>query len=345
MADLVYPFGDVPAAGASAEIVPGVHWIRMPMPFALSHINLYAIADVDGWTIVDTGLETGETMTAWRNLFSGPAPISAHRPTRVVATHMHPDHIGMGGWLTRKFGCELWMTRLEYFNCRMLVADTGREAPEDGVRFYRKAGWNEDAIEDYRARFGAFGKMIYQLPDSYHRMQDQDVVHIGHHAWRVVVGTGHSPEHACLYCEDLKLLISGDQVLPKISSNVSVFPTEPEADPLTDWFASIEKIKAEVPDDVLVLPSHNEPFRGLHERLDQLAKGHAEALQRLRQRLSQPCRVIDVFTALFKREVGSEQQTLGLATGESLAHINYLLRRGEAEVHSISDGVVWYGAA
>jgi glyoxylase-like metal-dependent hydrolase (beta-lactamase superfamily II) len=125
----------------------------------------------------------------------------------------------------------LWITRLEYLNCRVLTADTRHEAPEDGVRFYRKAGWTEEDIENYRARFGNFGKMIYQLPDSYHRLQKGDRVTIGEHQWRVIVGTGHSPEHACFYCAELKLLISGDQVLPKISSNVSVFPTEPDADP------------------------------------------------------------------------------------------------------------------
>ncbi|WP_439955514.1 hypothetical protein, partial [Klebsiella pneumoniae] len=74
-------------------------------------------------------------------------------------------------------------------------------------------------------------------------------------------------------------LISGDQVLPKISSNVSVFPTEPDGDPLTDWLNSLAKVKREVPDDVLVLPAHNEPFRGLHARLDHLARGHERGLE------------------------------------------------------------------
>ena len=342
MADLEYPFETVPDTGATIEVAPGVHWIRMPMPFSLSHINLWAIEDDDGWAIVDTGLQTNDTVVAWRALLTGPGPLSGRKPSRVFVTHMHPDHIGMAGRLTRRFDCQLWMTRLEYLNCRMLVTDTGREAPEDGVRFYRRAGWDDEQIETYRARFGSFGKMIYQLPDSYHRIEDGDRLRIGAHEWQVVVGTGHSPEHACLYCPDLKLLISGDQVLPRISSNVSVFPTEPAGDPLADWTASVAKIKSAVADDVLVLPAHNEPFRGLHARLDRLAAGQEEGLMRLRSMLTEPRRAIDVFKALFKRDVGDDPQQWSLATGESLAHLNYLIGRGEAKVDSMTDGVVWY---
>jgi len=347
---VLYPCGAPPPSGQTREIAPGVLWIRMPMPFALDHINLWAIRDGDvgdseaGWAIVDTGLQTVDTSTAWRNLFAGPG-VLAHSPvTRVLVTHMHPDHIGMAGWMTRKFECRLWMTRLEYLNCRVLTADTGREAPEDGVRFYRMAGWSEDDIENYRARFGGFGKMIHALPDSYRRLRDGERLIIGDHEWRVVVGTGHSPEHACLYCRDLQLFISGDQVLPKISSNVSVFPTEPDANPLADWLASIEKIKREVPDDVLVLPAHNEPFRGLHARLDNLAAGHERSLARLRDYLDEPKRAVDVFGALFSRPI-NDPHLLNLATGESIAHINYLLRRKEAVVGKVVDGVAWYQLA
>lgn len=341
---LVYPCGDPPETGCVHEVAPGILWIRMPMPFALSHINLWVIEDDDGWAIVDTGLRTSDTTAAWHKLFDG--PLGQRRATRVLATHMHPDHIGMAGWLTRKFDCRLWMTRLEYLTCRMLVADTVREAPEDGIRFYRQAGWNEDAIEQYRARFGNFGKMTHALPDSYRRLQDGERIVIGRHEWRVVVGSGHSPEHACLYCSDLKLLISGDQVLPRISSNVSVFPTEPDADPLGDWISSLEKLKREVPNDVLVLPAHNEPFHGLHERLDHLSRSQARALDRLRAALLQPKRAVDVFSTLFSRQIASDDPgQLGLATGESLAHLNYLIHRGEIVAKAGQDGVVWYNMA
>ncbi|RJG27169.1 MBL fold metallo-hydrolase [Massilia cavernae] len=341
---LAYPCGDPPETGATREVAPGVRWIRMPMPASLSHINLWAIEEEGGWAIVDTGLRTEETITAWSQLFAG--PLGGRPVTRVLVTHMHPDHIGMAGWLTRKFACRLWISRLEYLVCRMLLADTGREAPADAIDFYRRAGWSCESIEHYRARFGNFGKMIYTLPDSYRRMQDGDVFTIGQHEWRVVVGTGHSPEHACLYCPAMKLLISGDQVLPRISSNVSVHPTEPDADPLADWLASIDTVRRAVPNDVLVLPAHGEPFHGLHERLDYLAQGQLRSLDRLRRSLDVPRRAVDVFGALFASAVTSDNaMQLNLATGESIAHLNYLVHRGEVAMQTDHDGVAWYRMA
>jgi glyoxylase-like metal-dependent hydrolase (beta-lactamase superfamily II) len=261
----------------------------------------------------------------------------------VFVTHMHPDHIGMAGWMTRKFDCRLWISRLEFLMCRSLAADTGREAPADALTFYRAAGWDEEAIEHYRARFGGFGRALHALPDSFQRLSDGDEVRIGAHVWRVVVGSGHSPEHACLYCPELKLLISGDQVLPRISSNVSVFPTEPEGDPLTDWLTSLARIKTKVPDDVLVLPAHNDPFYGLHARIDHLIEGHERGLARLGELIAEPQRAVDVFHVLFRRKI--DQGLLGMATGESLAHLNCLISRGQAQRTRDDNGVDWYRAA
>src|SRR5438552_4028154 len=163
---------------------------------------------------------------------------------------------------------------------------------------------------------------------------------IGGRLWRAVVGRGHSPEHLCLHCPQLEVLISGDQVLPRISSNVSVFPTEPDANPLSEWLESLAAIKRQVPDEVLVLPSHNEPFRGLHARLEALIEGHEERLARVHQELSQPQRAIDVFGALFRRRVGLDM--LGMATGESIAHLTCLIARGVATGELDAAGVTWY---
>jgi glyoxylase-like metal-dependent hydrolase (beta-lactamase superfamily II) len=343
-AGLAYPFEAPPARGTTLEVAPGVRWIRMPMPMALDHINLWAIDDRAGWAVVDTGMRTDEATAVWRELFA-----NSHetRPiTRVFVTHMHPDHVGLAGWLTRKFDCRLWMTRLEYLHCRMLVGDSHREAPADGVAFYHRAGWTEAALETYRARFGNFGQRIHALPDSYRRMHDGEEIVIGAHTWRVVVGNGHSPEHACLYCPELKLLISGDQVLPRISSNVSVFPVEPDANPMADWLASLDKLKREVPDDVLVLPAHNEPFRGLHARLDHLHSRQLRSLERLHEHLAEPRRVLDTFGVLFARAIGADDaMTMHLATGESVACLNWLLHAGRAACSVDGEGVAWYRAA
>jgi len=338
---LVYPLGEPPPPGEAREIAPGVRWVRMPLPFALQWINLWLIEDGDGWTIVDTGIANEPTREYWRTIFE--ATLGARPVKRVISTHMHPDHMGLAGWICRKFGAQLWMSRLEYITGRMLVADTGREAPEEGVRFYRAAGWDEDAIDSYKVRFGGFGKAVSKVPDAYRRLSDGETIEIGGRPWRVITGNGHCPEHVCLLQEELKLFISGDQVLPRISSNVSVFPTEPDGDPLADWISSCKKLLATTRNDVLVLPAHNEPFLGLHERLQHLIDGHERALARVLHRLQQgPKRAVDLFGALFARKIGAD--LLGMATGESIAHANCLVGRGVARRVTDDQGVIRYEA-
>ena len=328
--------------GEQVEVAPGVRWIRLPLGGPLSHINVWALQDGEGWTLVDTGMCSEDTTKRWDALLAQP-PLD--KPLqRVIVTHMHPDHVGMAGWFTRKAGVTLWMTRLEYLSCRVAVSDTGREAPADALRFYREAGWDEVAIGRYRARFGGFGRYIHAMPDSFRRLRDGEVLKIGGHDWEVVVGNGHSPEHACLYSRTQKLLISGDQVLPKISSNVSVHPGEPTADPMADWLDSLRKLRERVPDDVLVLPSHNECFRGLHARLADLETGQAKALAQLREGLREPKRVVDVFGFLFRRPIDpADASLLGMATGESVACLNHLLAQGVA-MRELRDGIAWYEA-
>ncbi|MEJ7930495.1 MBL fold metallo-hydrolase [Ramlibacter sp. AN1015] len=329
-----------PERGRFTLVAQGVWWIRLALPFRLDHINVWAIEDEEGWTLVDTGIRGEETVRAWERLLGSP-PFDRNL-SRVIVTHMHPDHVGMAGWLCRRFGAALWISALEYLSCRALVSDSSRQAPDEAIAFYREAGWDANALEAYRARFGRFGNHVYALPDSYRRMKDGQSIRIGRHSWTVVTGSGHSPEHSCLYCEELKLFISGDQVLPRISSNVSVYPIEPNADPMADWLASLERIRMRVPGDVLVLPAHNECFHGLHVRVRNLLEGQEQVLNRLREALQSPKRVIDVFSALFRHPVQpSDSQMLGLATGEALANLNLLLGRGEV-AKELVDGVAWY---
>jgi len=340
-APLHYPFDRVPAPGGAIEVAPGVLWMRLDLPGPLNHINLWALADEDGWTIVDTGLYGPQSILAWEALLAG--PLRGRPVRRVVATHLHPDHAGMAGWLTQRFDCRLWMTRLDYLHCKAMVSDTGREAPMDAIRFYQRAGWGEDAIAAYRGRFGRFGRMFHAFPDSFRRIAEGQWLEIGGHRWQVVIGRGHTPEHACLLCPASQLLISGDQVLPRISSNVSVHATEPDANPLGEWLDSIRTLRETLPANVLVLPAHNEPFHGLHERLTQLERGVGNGLDRLRAAMTAPRRAVDVFGALFRREIRSDDtSTYGLATGEAIAHLNYLVHAGEASIETDGDGVLWY---
>ncbi len=327
-----------PEIGKTIEIAPGIHWIRMRLPMQLNHINLWLLEDEGGWTIVDTGIRDEVTADAWKMLFDG--PMQGRQIRSVIVTHLHPDHVGMAGWLVRRFNVELWITRTEYLMCRNLCADTGQEAPEEALRFYRAAGFPEEQLELYRTRFGGFGKGVYRLPNAYRRMEEGDRFPIGNRMWEVVIGRGHAPEHACLWCREDNIMISGDQLLPRISSNVSVFPTEPEGDPLQDWLDSCVKLKKLLPGDIFVLPSHNEPFRGAPLRLQELIDGHEQGMDKLLALCAEPKRAVDVFPALFRAKITSGNY--GMATGESLAHLNCLRKRGLIARTPDKQGVEWY---
>lgn len=335
---LDYPFGRAPEPGETREVAPGVTWLRLPLPLRLNHINVWLIEEKDGFTVVDTGLDDPAIRAVWSDVFvraMGGRPI-----TRIIVTHLHPDHVGLAGFLAERFGAPLFMTRTEYLLCRALVADTGRAAPPEGIAFYRAAGFSEEALARYRKRFGFFGAVIYRLPQGYRRLVDGESLEIGGQEWRVMVGAGHSPEHACLFCPALNLVISGDQILPRISSNVSVHPTEPEANPLADWLSSCARLKSLLPENVLVLPSHNEPFFGAQARLDALMRGHEAALEKLLVLCRTPKRAVDVFDALFLGPV--TEATYIMATGESIAHLNCLMARGQIDRKRDRSGVDWY---
>jgi glyoxylase-like metal-dependent hydrolase (beta-lactamase superfamily II) len=335
---LDYVFDSSPETGEMQEVAPGVTWLRLPLPFLLNHINVWLLRDGDGWAIADTGLFTNTTREIWKYIFErhlGKVPI-----TRILVTHLHPDHVGCAGWLARKFGIELWMPREEYLMCRVLVADTGKPAPPEGVKFYMGAGFAEGDLDRYMEHFGAFGRVVSPLPESYRQLREGMKIRIGEYQWEVIIGRGHSPEHACLHCPELNLLIAGDQILPTISSNVSVYPTEPAANPLRFWFESLQKLKHILPADILVLPAHGKPFRGAHIRLEQLIAEHASGLEKLREICKEPRRALDVFPALFKSRI--TDKNLIMATGEAISHLNYLVEEGEMSCARDDAGVNWY---
>ena len=335
---LEYEYDFCPDVGEAIDILPGLKWLRLPLPFMLGHINVWLLKDGDCWAIVDTGIYSSDTRKVWETIFTGcmdNAPVS-----QVLVTHLHPDHVGCAGWLCRRFDVELHMTRDEYLLCRILVADTGLPVPHDGRRFYQAAGLSEENMLRYIEMFGSFGKVVCELPRSYHRLHEDRTVTIGQQQWQVMTGHGHSPEHACLYNPQMNVLISGDQVLPTISPNVSVYPTEPSANPLSGWFDSLYRFKSELPDDVLVLPAHGKPFRGVKGRLHELIEEHEIGLEKLHDFCRAPKRAVDVFPALFKSKI--THSNLLMATGEAIAHLNYLLYEGEVSINTDEDGTRWY---
>jgi glyoxylase-like metal-dependent hydrolase (beta-lactamase superfamily II) len=310
----------------------------MPLPFQLNHINLWLLEDGADWVIVDTGVRNKETMALWESVFA--RTLNGRKVSRVIVTHLHPDHVGLAGWLCKKFDAPLLMSRTDYLLCRTLVMDTGRPAPDEGVRFYKAAGFPDDAIESYKQRFGGFGMGVYHLPQSYVRLREGQTLSIGGRRWRIVVGRGHAPEHVCLWSPEDGLMISGDQVLPRISSNVSVHPTEPEANPLQDWLDSCAEIRSRIPDGTLVFPAHGEPFRGVGVRMTQLIDGHEEGMVKLHALCREPKRAVDVFPALFRARITAGN--FGMATGESIAHLNCLIGRGMMRRWRNEEGVDLY---
>jgi glyoxylase-like metal-dependent hydrolase (beta-lactamase superfamily II) len=321
-------------------LADGIGWTRSPVPGSLGHINLWLLEDEGGIAIVDTGLDFAAAREAWDKVFAG--PLAGRTVTRIICTHFHPDHLGLAGWLAERFGVRLWMTRGEWALGRMLISDIREAPPAEAIAFWRASGWSEERIEAEAAKgWGRFASMVSPIPVAMIRLQDGETLRIGARTWRVVTGSGHSPEHACLVDEAGKLMIAGDQVLPRITSNVSLSLSEPEADPLGEWLDSIARLKR-LPDDLLVLPAHGEPFTGLHARLDALDTGHRGRLDALQEHIAEPRRAVDCFSVLFGRKI--DDSVYGMATGEALAHLRHLEVEGRA-VREVRDGVYWYRAA
>jgi glyoxylase-like metal-dependent hydrolase (beta-lactamase superfamily II) len=339
---LDYPFGErVPGQGEIIALAPGIGWARISLPGSLGHINIWLLDEDDGSvTVVDTGMRLKECKDSWAALFAG--LLAGRRVSRVIGTHFHPDHIGLAGWLCYKHGARLWMTRGEWLTVRMLAADARDAVPDEMRAFWRGAGWDETQIAT--ASEGGWGRMariIAPLPLGYRRIQDGEVIRIGARNWRVVVGSGHSPEHACLVNDADGIMIAGDQLLPKISSNVSLGITEPEGDPLGDWLASLDRLDTLDP-DLLICPAHGEVFRGLTTRTGAMRDEHLERLNALADHIAHtPSRAVDVFHLLFRRVI--DDSLRALATGEALAHLRHLECTGRAQ-RDVKDGVWWFAA-
>ncbi|TVQ55210.1 MAG: MBL fold metallo-hydrolase [Rhodobacteraceae bacterium] len=326
LAPLAYPV-DPPGPGESIAVADGVLWLRLPLPMALDHVNAYALDDGDGWTVVDAGLAWKGCRAAWERLLAGPL---ASRPVRrVVVTHHHPDHMGLAAYFVAR-GAELVTTRTAWLYARMLQLDHQDLPPPEAVAFRRRAGYDAARLAAFaETEPFNFSRTVERLPLGFTRIADGDALTMGGRRWRVACGGGHAPEHATFWSEDGALALTGDQILPRISSNVGVYPTEPEADPLADWLESCRRLAALADARRLALPGHNAPFTGLPLRLRQLADGHEAALARLRRRLAQrPSTAVECFETIFGRPIGEAE--FGLAAVEAVAHLNHLAARGEA---------------
>jgi len=336
MAD--HPLGPRPGDAEVFELRPGVLWLRMPIPIpGLDYINLWLVRDGEGWTVIDTGFRSSKTQGLWEQVFErylGGLPI-----TRILCTHFHPDHLGLAGWLHERWQAPLWMTLGEWSFARMLSLDALPQVPPEVLSFYQRVGFEGEALEKIKASgFGNFRKAVGEIPRYYHRMVGGDLVRIGEHDWRVIIGRGHSPEHASLYCADLNLLISGDQVLPRISPHIGVYPGEPDACSLTLYLRSFDAF-ADLPADVWVLPAHGDVFIGLHARIAYLKRHHQERLDILMEAMDKPMTVLETLPLLFKRDI---KDHITLAAGEAMAHLHHLMAAGMVERRVNAKGVYEY---
>ncbi len=335
---LDYPFAAPPAPGEVIAVAPQILWLRMPLPFALDHINLWLLPGDDGATLVDCGYGNDATRVLWERHF--PTTLREQPLSRIIATHCHPDHIGNAAWLSNRFGAPVTMTHAEYLTAHAIFGERAGHGVASTVEMFRRHGMAAEHLGALAARGNAYRRGVPELPESFDRLLDGDLRHAGDTTWRVVEGHGHSPEHASLYSAERGVLISGDMLLPKISTNVSVWASEPDGDPLARFLASIAAFET-LPPDTLVLPSHGLPFRGIAVRVAQLAAHHAARLDELAAAVAAaaaPLTATDLVPVLFRRELDLQQRFF--AMGEAIAHLNHLWHARRLARRVAADGTI-----
>lgn len=334
---IAHPFPAPPAPGEATQVAPGILWLRLPLPMALNHVNVYALADDDGWTLVDTGLATAETKDLWRTLLDG--PLAARPVARVLVTHHHPDHVGLAGWFQSR-GAALLMPRTGWLYARMLTLDVQDRPSAEAMDFLRRAGMPAEMLSRRAGeRPFNFSDAVAPMPVGFTRIAEGDVLTLGGRRWQVRMGHGHAPEQATLWSLDDALILGADQLLPGISANIGVYATEPLADPLADWLASCRAFQPLAGADHLVLPGHKMPYTGLPPRLAAMIAEHESALDRILSRLAEaPATACDLFPALYRREIRAGEY--GLALAEAVAHVNHLAARGAIRAALRADGAL-----
>jgi glyoxylase-like metal-dependent hydrolase (beta-lactamase superfamily II) len=340
MSSLEYPWPETPPPGETIEVAPGIHWLSMPLPFQLDHINLWLVQDTGGWTVVDTGIGDVRTRALWEKLFERFQPVK-----RVIVTHYHPDHAGNAEWISRRFGVPMWTTQGEYLTAHAVRASGAGYTSDAVLAVFKANGLPAEKMAAMASSRGnnRYAALVPEFPFSYRRIIEGDKVRTGRHEWQAIIGHGHAPEHLSLYCRDLNVVIAGDMLLSTISTNVSVWSIDPEGDPLRLFLESIARYR-ELPPDVLVLPSHGRPFRGAHARVRQLEAHHEARFQELRQALRQaPKSAGELLGVLFRRPLDTHQTFF--AMGEAIAHLHYLYYAGQARRAVGDDGVMRYASA
>lgn len=331
-----------PADGSLTRLTDGIEWLRLPLPFALNHVNIWLLGDADNLTAIDAGFPLLDNKQAWQNAL-GPRALS-----NIFITHCHPDHLGLGGWLSAQFpAAPVYITAREEKLARALCDDdTLTSWLPIHVSAYQAAGLDDERMNAMFKRMGGYKQVVIPLPAAFSTIREGDSVSLGGRNWAVIQGFGHSPEHASLYCAADDIFIAGDMVLPYISPNISLSPRDnTDADPLAGYLDSLARIKAQVPDTALVLPSHGVPFHGLHARIDTLTAHHHERCAEITDILAQmPLTGVELMEKLFSKRA-FDPNTLFFALGETMAHVRYMQRRGQLSEEVQDGGIIRYKSA
>jgi glyoxylase-like metal-dependent hydrolase (beta-lactamase superfamily II) len=324
-----------PAPGEVIEAAPGLLWARFPLPFALNHVNVYLVEDRGGWAVVDTGIGDEPTKALWKQLLAG--PLRGQRLTRLILTHHHPDHMGLAGWMAREYGLQVHMTEAEYLLARVFNTKNNADDRDGHLSFYRQHGMADEYADLVVSHGHAYRRSITGLPWSYRQMIAGDVLSVGGRDFEIFTGGGHSSEQAMMLSRDEGLFLAADQALPRISPNISVFGTNPDSDPLGQYLISLRQLSRDIPADVLVLPGHNLPFSGLHQRIEELIAHHEARCDLIAAAVrTAPRSAAELVPVLFQRALDPHQ--MSFAFSETLAHVNRMVRQRRLEW--VVEGVV-----
>lgn len=318
------------------EIAEGILLVRLPLPFALDHINVYLLDEGDGWTLVDCGLETRASRDAWEAALA--SPFVAGRPIRrIVVTHHHPDHLGLAGWLSQRFGARLMMTRGE-FDVAGRYADPCRDIVAERIGFWKEHGLPDGISTALMEKMPRYSRHVHALPGAVEVIDTGAPLTLGGRTWRPLVGRGHSPEHLSLFDEQGQILLAGDQVLPEITPNIGVWPGG-DQNPLRSYIESLDQF-ASLPGDPVLLPSHRQPLRGVAFRVAELQSHHDNRLRSVIEGYATPKTCYELLQVLFGRPLRNEE--IGFGLGEGVAHLNYLEYRGVLASSVEADGARRY---
>ena len=292
---------------------------------SVRHVNIYLLADDDGWAIIDAGFGDDDTFDTWERLLEG--PLKGERFTRLIVTHGHIDHVGAAGWLCRRLDIPLYMSEIEYFTTRMELADPDRIRTSFYADTFRRMGAGDDLISSMADHAGRYSEGVGRLPESFHPLVEHHSVGIGGRDFKILLGPGHSPGQAMLYSASDSLFFCADHVLNKVPP-LLIVPTSSLADDTYGRYVrSLDEIERNIRPDVTLLPAHHLPHTALAGTLSSMRKHHGDRLRTIAEACHKaPMTVLEMGHLLFGPRLNGRQTYYAMF--EALAYLNHELHAG-----------------